>query len=291
MPAQVKAQSKHSWLRPTIVSAIFASILFVIANSAFWVNNYIFDTNNFTQVATTSLTSESSRDAIASEITDKLLADYPTAKNVAGNTITKVVSGVLGTDQVENVLGKAVSKLQVSFTSSDPQSLTIDLQGPKDFITKVVDVVSKQRDVNINPDNIPSEIVLVNKDNIPDFYKYGVVFLWLGPIALIGAIVLVAYPYIKWHKSYKLIMMIQAGALLGAGLLALMIGPLFRPPVLSKVPSPDARTVVSNLYNAFVGTFNSQTRILIVFSMLVLLVGGALLIVPNIRHKVQARKS
>lgn len=291
MPTQVKSQTKHTWLRPTIVSAIFAAILFVIANSAFWVNNYIFDTNNFSSVATTSLTSESSRDAIASEITDKLLSDYPTAKNIAGNTITKVVSGVLGTDQVENVLGKAISKLQVSFTSSDPQSLTIDLQGPKEFITKVVDVVSTQRQVKINPDNIPSEIVLVNKDNIPDFYKYGIVFLWLGPIALIGAIVLVAYPYVKWHKNYKVIMMIQAGALLGAGLLALLLGPLFRPPVLSKVPSPDARTVVSNLYNAFIGTFNNQTQILIVVAVLVLAVGGVLLIVPNIRRKVQAKKA
>lgn len=125
--------------------------MFVVANSAFWVNRYVFDTN----------------------------------------------SGVLGSNQVENVMSKAISKLQVSVTSSNPQSLVINLEGPKELLTKVVDVVGQQREVKINPDNIPSEIVIINKDNIPSFYKYGVVFLWLGPIALAGALVLVAFPYVK----------------------------------------------------------------------------------------------
>ncbi len=291
MPSQTKPETKHTWLRPTIVSAIFAALLFIIANSAFWVNRYIFDTNNFTQVATTSLTSESSRNAIASEITNKALADYPTARNIAGDTITKVVSGVLGTDQVENVLEKAITKLQVSVTSSDQQSLVINLEGPKALLTKVVDVVSTQRDVQINPDNIPSEIVLVNKDNIPDFYKYGVVFLWLGPIALIGALVLVGYPYIKWHKNYKLVMMTQAGALVVTGLLAMLLGPLFRPPLLSKVSSPDARTVVGNLYNAFISTFNNQTAMLVFFGVAVMLVATSLLVVPVFVSRFRTKKA
>lgn len=283
MPRNTQSTAKRPWLTPTIISAVCAAILFVVANSAFWVNRYIFDTNNFTQVATTSLTSESSRQAIASEIVNKTLADYPTVKNVVENPATNVISGVLGSDQVENILEKAITKLQVSVTSSNPQSLVINLEGPKDFLTKIVDVVSKQRQVNVNPDNIPSEIVLINKDNIPNFYKYGVLFLWLGPIALLGGAALVAYPYIKWRSYYKVLMMVQGGALVVASLLALLIGPLFRPPLLSKIASPDARTVVSNLYNAFIATFNSQTQLLVVVGVLVMALSGVLMVVPVVR--------
>jgi hypothetical protein len=290
MPKDSTTKAKHPWLVPAVVSAVCAAILFVIANSAFWVNRYVFDTNNFTQVATTSLTSESSRKAIAEGIVNKALADYPTVKNVIDNPATNVISGVLGSDQVENILTKAITKLQVSVTSSDPQSLVIDLSGPKDFLIKIVDVVSKQRQVNVDPNNIPSEIVLINKDNIPNFYKYSIVFLWLGPIALLGGLALIAYPHIKWRKDYKVVMMVQGGALLVVSLLALLIGPLFRPPLLAHVPTAEARTVVTNLYNAFIGTFNNQTVMLTFLAVAVMLVSAALLVIPVFVSKVRTRR-
>lgn len=285
MPNQSNEKTQHTWLKSTIITAICAAVLFVIANSAVWVNRYIFDTNNFTQVATTSLTSESSRNAMATQIVNKALADYPTIRNVVDDTATKVISGVLGSDQVQNVLTKAISKLQVSVTSSDPQSLVINLQGPKDLLTKVVDVVSQQREVKINPDNIPSEIVLLNKDNIPNFYKYGVLFLWLGPIALIGGLVLVGYPYFKWRKDYKMVMLVQGSAVVVAGLLALLIGPLFRPPLMARVASPDARVVATNLFNAFVATFNNQTYWLIGLGGLVVIVAAGLILFTQLRNR------
>lgn len=284
-----KPASKEGWMKTTIITAVFAAILLCIANSAVWVNRYIFDTNNFTNIATQSLTSESTRNAIAGQIVNKALADYPTVRNVVDDTAVKVVSGVLGSDQVENVLTKAISKLQVAVTSNNQESITIDLTGPKELLTKVVDVVGEKRQVKVNPDNIPSEITILDKDKIPDFYKYGVLFLWLGPIALVGALVLLVMPYAKFKSQYKLVMLTQGGALLIASLLALLVGPLFRPPVLSRISSPEARTVVSNLYEAFITTFNNQTMWLVVISVVVIGVSGLMILVPKLRTQIRNR--
>ncbi len=276
--------SKSGWMKGTMISAVAAAILFCVANSAVWVNRYIFDTNNFTNVATTSITSESSRNAIAGQIVNKALEDYPTARNVIGNSATNVISGILGSDQVENILTKVISKLQVAVTSNNQQSITIDLSGPKDLITKVVDVVGQYRDIKINPDNIPSEITILDKDKIPDFYKYSVVFLWLGPIAFIGAVVLIIFPYAKWRSDYKIILATQSAALLLASLFGLLVGPLFRPPILSRVATPEGRTVVGNLYNAFIATFNHQTVMLVWVGVLGILVSSCLILVPKFRQ-------
>lgn len=274
MPRQ--ATKSNSLLTPIVVSAVCGAILLSIANSAAWVNRYIFNSQNFATVATESLLSESSRRAMAQEITNQALEGRPTAQQLVNNTAVNVISGVLGSDQLGNAVEKLVNRLNVALTSKDQESIAINLEGPKTFITQVVDVVGKYREVQVNPENIPSEIVLVNADNIPDFYTYGVVFLWLGPLAFIGSVVVFAYPYFKHRSEYKMIMMVQGLAIVVAGLLALLIGPLFRPPLLARLQSTEARTVVTNLYNAFINTYNQQTMILIGVGGLLLVVSGGL---------------
>ncbi len=272
---------------PLMTMAFGAALLFVIANSALWVNRYIFDASNFTQVTTASLTSESSRRAMAQSITNRALQDYPTVRNVINNSAVNVVSGVLGSDQVENVLQRAISRLQIALTSNNLESIVIDLSGPKDVLTRIINVVGQQREVKVNPDNIPSEIVLLDADKIPDFYKYGVFFLWLGPIALIGAAVLTAVPYFKLRQNYKFIMLVQGAALLVVSLLALLLGPLFRPPLLANLNRDEARIVIGNLYDAFIATFNAQTTSLIIAGIIVMAVSGILFVYPALRTVVK----
>lgn len=279
-PAQARPRM---W--PLITMAFGAALLFVIANSALWVNRYIFDTNNFTQVTTQSLTSESSRRAMAQAITNRALEDFPTVRNVVNNSAVNVVSGVLGSDQVENVMQKAVSKLQVVLTSNNQESIVIDLSGPKMVLTRIIDVVGEHRQVKVNPEKIPNEIVLLDADKIPDFYKYGVFFLWLGPLALIGAALLTAIAYFKLRQNYKFIMLVQGGALLVVSLLALLAGPLFRPPLLANLTREEGRIVIGNLFDAFMATFNAQTTSLIIAALVVMATAGGLMTYGAVRKK------
>ncbi len=278
----VKKSTTHkkpwSWLKLTIVTGISASIMLVVANSAFWVNKYIFNSDNFADVVSTSLTSESSRDAIASQITESALQNYPVAKNVAGESVTKVISGILGSDRVEAVINKVAYKLNIVFTSNNQESVVIDLSGVKDFLGKVVEVAGEFRDVKFDPNEIPEEIVLLDADKIPNFYSYSVAFLWLGPLALLGALGLFSIPYFKFRDTKSKTALLQGFAITVVSAFTLLIGPLFKPPILSNLENANSRIVVGNLYNDLYQTFLNQTAIIIGLGIVMALSGGGFIL-------------
>lgn len=280
--AQSKKNTKNlpqaAFWRRLIITGFFASLLLVIANSAYWVNRNIFDTNTFTEIAVTSVTSESSRQAIADEVVDRALQNQPIIKEIAGPTASKLVSSLLGTDQFNKILETAVSRLQVYLTSNERESIVLNLSGVKNVFESLITIAGKTNsDVEAKVSAVPDKIVLVDADNIPNFYKYGLAFLWIGPIAAVLAFLLLAYPYIRDRSRYYIIALAQGAMITAMGFLCLLVGPLFKPPVLANIPSANSRVVVSNIYDAFISTFNSQ-------SLLLVKVGIALAVVPLLVH-------
>jgi len=67
---------------------------------------------------------------------------------------------------------------------------------------------------------------------------------------------------VKRSRYYR-IAMVQGAALVMAGLLSLLVGPLFRPPALANITSPNLRIVVGNLYDSFIMSFNQQSMVMI----------------------------
>lgn len=267
-------QKLGGWL---IASAIVASILLIVANSAIWVNRNLFDTNKFTNTAVASLTSEPSRRALSSEITDIAFADYPKVQALVGDRATEFISGLLGSEQAEKITTKAVSKLQVKLTSPPRENpVEINLVGLKDTLNKLIEVSGREGETKIDPNKIPDKIVLLNPDNIPNFYNAGVVLGWLSPLLVLLSIALLAWPYFKKREIYTRILALQGSILLLFGLLALAIGPLFKPMLISNVDSTNLRIVVGNLYDAFIASFNSQTLFLVFAGLISILASASI---------------
>jgi hypothetical protein len=250
------------------LTTVLAATLLLLANLAYWVNNSFFNTNNFTNIATTSITSESSRQALATEITDRALADRPVIRNVAGDTAVKLVSGLLGTTQANKLLSTAMSKLQVYLTSSNQQSIVLDLSGIKNVLGKVVDLAGNNDQITGERlANVPDKLVLLNANNVPDLYPYALATLWIGPVAAILALGLLAYPYIRRPHRYYQIAFTQGLVITGVAVISLLWGPLFKPLVLSPLASANIRIVVTNLYESFIGRLTGQTELLITLGL------------------------
>lgn len=271
------------WQQVWLTSAV-VGLLLLVANSAVFVNQYIFDTNNFTNTAVTSITSESSRNALASEVVDRALADRPVVKNVVGGTATKLISGLFDTNQFNRVLYAAVSRLQIYLTSNEQKSVAIDLTGVKSTVDKLVGFADALGAEGTNAENVeqrvsqlPDQLTLINADNIPSFYTYGLIFLWLAPLCVLGSLALLAYPYIRDRRQYYKVAAVQGAMVALFGALSLLVGPLFRPPALANVASPNMRVVVGNLYDAFINYFNQQAYIVIAL-------GLALALLPWLVH-------
>lgn len=260
--------------KSVIITSIFAGLLLLIVNSAIWVNRQIFDENNFTNTTVSSLTSQSSRDAIAGKITDKALQNYPRLQAAADDRLNKLISGLLDGERVHTVLTKSVSKLHVYLTSRNQQDVVINLAGVKDTINQLAEITGRAENGGQligKVNSMPDQIVLVNAANVPDFYKYGVAVSFIAPIALLIALVLIALPYIKDRASYLSIMLVQGVTLIIVGLIAMLTGPLFRPVALSSISDPNGRVIAENLYNSFIVSFNRQNLILVILGLLICL--------------------
>jgi hypothetical protein len=264
--------------------SLLAGVLLLITNSAVWVNRQIFNTDNFTHTVTTSITSESSRTAIAQNITDKIFTDRPIAQRIAGDFSTKIIGGLLDTDQFNNVLTVAVQRMQVYVTSDNQEDVTIELGSVKDVITQLTAVSETLgREAKVNPDNIPDQIVLIEEEDVPDLYSASVVMLWLAPISLVASLILLAYPYFKKWQVPKKILLVQGVLITLVSLLGYLVGPMFKPPVLSQIKY-ESRTVVGNLFDAFIATFNSQTVFLTLIGVLLALIGTAWIGYPRFKE-------
>ncbi len=177
---------------------------------------------------------------------------------------------MLDGDRVESVLSKTISKLHIYVTSANQEDVTIDLTGLKDVINRLVEVSDRAQRESPNLqklENIPDQIVLVQADNVPDFYNYGVAMTFIAPFAFLAAVMLLAYPYIRNFKNYLSIMTAQGLALIFIGFAALLIGPIFRPITLGPIQDANARVIAGNLYDSFIATFNSQTSVLIIIGL------------------------
>ncbi|MBP9738346.1 hypothetical protein KBD20_01520 [Candidatus Saccharibacteria bacterium] len=262
------------WTWRIVVPIIVSAGLLLIANSAIWVNDVLFNTEKFTQITSQALLSESSRNALAGEIVDQALADRPIVKRVVGEPATKFVSGLLGTNLAETATDKVVARLQTAVTTEDPQNIEIDLTGIKNILPKLISLAGAEDSIP-EETKLPDTLVLLDTANIPNVYKYATVFLWLAPISAITATILLAYPHIKRRSIVVPVVAMQGFAIVLTGFFAQLVGPLFRPAILSQVSNQNIRIVVENIYNAFSNSFNAQSNWLFV-------VGGALLLVAAV---------
>lgn len=261
---------KSSTLRLIVLSSL-AVLFLIIANSAVWINKSVFNTQNFSEITTKSLLSESSRGAIADEIVQQALSDRPIINSAVQEPASKFISGLLATTQAESAVSRAASRLQIAVTSEYKENIEIDLSSIKQTAAKLIDLAGQDRE-STNIDNIPSKITLVDVSKIPEFYKLGTLFMWLGPIALVIGLLLLAEPHLR-AKRLRLELLLGQGFIVLAGyLLGLLIGPLFRPPVLSQFNNVNLRLVAENIYNNFVASFNSQLRFMLVLGLIMIAV-------------------
>ena len=279
----IEKQTKKSAItRRVIAGTIIACFLLVLANSAIWVNNTLFNSTVFSNLTKQAILSESSRNAIASELVDTALADKPVLQRTIGPTASKLISGFLGTSAVESSIGKLVTKVNTLITSKDPQNIEFELTSVKATASKLIALTGNE-DVDI--DKVPDTLVLLDVSNLPNFYQYSIILLWLAPISIAFASFLLIKPHFSRRRVDMQILTFQGLALIGASIVALLIGPLFRPIVLGQVNTANSKIIVQNVYDTFIATFTSQTMYLFVIGSIVALIPAAIAIYKMIMAK------
>ncbi len=231
-----------------------------------------------------SISSPSSREAIATEITDRVLQNRPVLKNIIDDQSIKVISGLLDSDRVTKLMTRTISRLQTAITSKNPTPIVLDLTGIKSALTVAASINSRLTNgesagnTQVSAANIPDKIVLLDVNKLPNIYQSGIILMWLGPLAFIIGLILLAVPIYKTYSHKKFlykVLFLEGAILITSGLLAYLIGPLFKPALLGQIPSDNMRVVVGNMYNTFLKTFDEQTAFIHLLGFLFLIAGAA----------------
>lgn len=277
--------------------AILAALLLMVANSAFWFNKYIFDQDNFTSLTTSAVEQESSRQAIATELSSKIFANRPVLARVAEEPVTKIITGALGSNIAQKVFTKAVDSLHTIATSANPQDVSLDLVPVKQVVANLALAFDNQAtpgEAAIKVQDLPDTITIVDASKVPNIYNMGVVLLWVAPFAAVISLVLFGYNIFiarrSWHDIAS-VLAIYALVVAVVGGIALLIGPLFKPLVLSNVQSSNMQVVVGNIYTAFVATFDKQSGWLFFGAAVVMiLVAAGIWVSKPINNWIQSKK-
>lgn len=259
-------------------------IALIVALSSLWLSRVFYSPDRLSDIATTALAEQSSRDSIGRAVSDRVFEDRPVLNQVAGPRLASLVSSVLGTDFASNTVDSVVERLRVALTTSEDETIAVNLTGIKDVVVQVQSVIGVEEDAQrINAESIPDELVLFESSALPDIHRFGIFVLWLGPVAVIFAFGGLSYwVYRGRHGARELRIKIAGLTIMTASVLAWLMGPLIEPVFVSLARDASGQTLLSNLYDGLITPFANQAIILFAVGLLILATGFLL---PLIQKK------
>jgi hypothetical protein len=262
-----------SWLRryKSIFFLTVATIFLLLAQSAYWLNHTIFDQRSFNNIVSTTLQSESSREAIAQNIINRALEDKPILRRTVGPQATQLVTGLLGTDLATQSFNTVIDRTYAYLTSENPQPIAIDLTSIKVPLSGLVSFAERLgREVTFDPSFIPDSIELFNPKNIPDFYSYSIALLWLGPLFWLSSFIIFATYIYRGRVVYAKRVYIVGSLFIAVSGIGLLFGPIIPPTVAALVPTLELRPVVGDLISNLLQPFTRQMYVTIIVTSLIL---------------------
>ena len=259
-------------IRDTVLLILAAVFLFV-AQSAFWLNHTIFDKQTFTSIVTPVVNSTETRSAIASTVVDRAFEDRPLVNRLIGNNVTALITGLLGTDVAVQMITALIDRSYEYLTTGDREPVVLDLVAIKEPLQKITELLeSRGRDVRIDPTTIPDTVILLNPSDVPDFYQFSVLLLWLGPLCWIGLLIVISLYLYLGRSLYDRRIYILGSVIIVVSLLGMLAGPLLPPPISAQINIPELRGTVNELISALLAPFIRQMSITIVLTLIVMIV-------------------
>lgn len=254
--------------------SIVATVLFLLANLAIWLNRNIFDQETFRTHITQVLETDEVGDAIASKILDQTLEERPIVRRLSEGLVKSSVKGVLRSSTFRPAIENLIDEIHIRFISKNTDAITINISGTEDFIEKATSLVDSEKIQENRKFEIPKEIVLVGEGEIPSIYGWGIVLLWSGMLGgLIGLGILIIMLWNTSEKGRISILKIFGSTLVLGSLIMLISVYNFQPSLTTQIENPSTRVILLGLYNSSVEQLIVQTKLMILLGILIVAVG------------------
>jgi hypothetical protein len=260
--------------RSNIIIAVIISLLVLFSSFSYWYSKNILHTTTFTQTLNTALLSDESKKAISSEVVDKALQRRPLIKEFLGDTGRSAVYALLGTQYFESAFTTLASHVHARMLSAEDQDLSINIITIKQIALPIIGRLRPELSENLNANQIPDKIVIINQSSIPDLYKYTPYILWGGWASLMGLILLTIYYFYKNNDRSSTLKTLGV-IMVAVFLLAIISTSTLLSLLTANIPSPNLHIVADNVISAFSASFIRQLSLLTLLGVILLLLGYA----------------
>jgi len=263
--------------RAIIWLSIAAGVLLLLAGFGLWLQRDIFDEDRFVQRTVTIIGTKEVRTAIANEVVDVAFEDFPAAKELFEDFLESSLSAILDSEIIKPAIEEIAGQIHQALTSPDPQAVALDISSVTDPVKAVVkEIPGLDPKVKKAVRDVPAEIVLLKKGEVPSIYTIGTIFMWLSPIAGlagIGILIWIVWAAGTGRRPYALR---TAGLSIAAvSLVGIVLIKAFRGPILAGI-SGNLEIIIESIYDSFTAGLVRQTWYLLFAGLLTAVIGLAL---------------
>lgn len=231
----------------SVIGMIFAVAFFWVFIFSLWYSNSILDRGNFVNKTTEVLERESVRNAIATEVVDKVRENRPLIGTVTAPILSKIVVGILDTPVFDTIYRRMAQELHLQLTTKNPRPLVIEVRDTAEFIRPLIE--------RQNPDlidNLPDRIVIIGQNQIPSLYMFGSTLTLGGPLLLVIGIAILGILFKRTHNKRHYFAMLGI-VLAASGFLVYFTIPSVGSYLSANATNNNSAVVIDTLYRAFTG--------------------------------------
>ena len=246
---------------PWWVCAAVAVVFLFVANLGAWAYPNVADTSRFVGTTREVLEREDVREALATRIVAGLLVDTPRLQEAIGDTLTAIVTGVLGSDLFQVIFSGVATQLQLALIHGERLSIAIESPELQAIVRAVIRTLAPDQSGNLALEGDTLRIELFSDAALPSYEAEITILRWAGVLAGIAGLVLVALPYAVRRDRWSA--RLAGLALVSVAVMTFLVIFVANRIIDLQIDDQQLRTVISGITEEFFGWLIAQTFIVL----------------------------
>jgi hypothetical protein len=265
--------------RLTIVLAtLLLTLMLYVVNMGVWVNRNVLDTETFVETTVSSLQVESSREAVARIIVDRLAEDSFLVLLIEGPLVS-LFTELLDSPRFEVVLVAVGERLHAQVIEGGGEAIDVELGVIESLVRNPLRVLAPDLEASI-PGGFFDSVTIVEEGRLPDASPYVAIARAMTIAATVVALALVVM-IISLTRPARFSLVALGVAMALSGLATSWLVPGGRSLTIEAADDPNIEILIVNLYDALAVSLKSQSRAVLAIGLLMVVAGVVFAVVKK----------